>query len=195
MRDLFYEHLRQKCAVLGMAYEKENHRFYFTPLDGGPRGYQYRAYKRSAGRKIAYPYIDKVTGDVRFWVHHAARLTLFETNTSYFLRVEPGYAFTKDGYQYMASEDVGPLTTRRKSGERNQNVLNHIIFWRSILLDYTTGSIRVGCGEQEFLISTVYESAKANFGIPYDSQPIEEIALVEDEFDLEPPSHAETEDG
>jgi hypothetical protein len=131
---------------------------------------------------------------VRFWVHHAARLTLLETDPNYYLRVEPGYAFTRDGYEFMASEDIGPLTTRRKSGERNQNVFNHIIFWRSILLDPSTESIRLTCGDQEFLISTVYESAKANFGIPFDSQPVEEIALTEDEFDLEMMVKGEGED-
>jgi hypothetical protein len=194
IRDLFYEHLRRKCVALGMAYDEEHHRFYFTPLDGNPRIKKYNAYKRRASRQLAYPYLDKETEEVRFWVHQAVRFTLLEIDPNYYLRVEPAYAFTKDGYEFMASEDIGPLSTRRKSGERNQNVFNHLIFWRSILLDPATGSIRVDCEGQEFVISTVYESAKANFGIPFDSQPIEEIALTEDEFDLEMMAKGEFED-
>jgi hypothetical protein len=176
-----------------MAYDIEHRRFYFTQENRGLRIRTYQAFKRKATRKLAYPYEDERTKEVRFWVHHAARLSLVEIGQEFYLRVEPGYAFTKDGYEFMASEDIGPLATRRKSGERNQNVFNHIIFWSEILAD-SLGSIHVDCDGQDLVISKIYESAKANFGIPYDSQPIEEIAMAEDEFDLEMMATMELED-
>lgn len=193
-RDLFYEHLRRKCFSLGMAYDDNHHRFYFAPENGGARVRTYRAFKRTATRKLAYPYADKKTGDVRFWAHHAVRLSLIQLDQYFYVEVEPGYAFTQDGQQFMASEDIGPLTTRRKSGERNQNVFNHLIFWSEILAS-PPGVIQVDCGGQEVTISKMYESAVANFGIPYDSQPLGEIAMTEDEFDLEMMINAEAADG
>lgn len=192
-RDLFYEHLRHKCFSLGMAHDDSHHRFYFTPENGTARVRTYRAFKRTATRKLAYPYEDKTTKEIRFWVHHAARLSLIQIDQNFYLEVEPGYAFTQDGQKFMASEDIGPLTTRRKSGERNQNVFNHLIFWSEILAN-PPGNIAVDCGGQEFTISKVYESAVANFGIPYDSKPLDQIAMAEDEFDLEMMIDAEVED-
>lgn len=184
LRDLFYEYLRRTCASLGMAYDADHRRLYFTPENGGPRIRTYQAFKQKATRKLAYPYEDKKTKEVRFWVHHAARLAIVDLNQEFYLRVEPGYAFTKNGQDFIASEDIGPLTTRRKSGERNQNVFNHIIFWSEILTD-PSGNIRIDCDGQALAFSKMYESAKANFGIPSDSAPIEEVAMAEDEFDLE----------
>jgi hypothetical protein len=192
-RDLFYEHLRRKCFSLGMAYDDRHHRFYFTPENGTMRIRTYKAFKRTATRKLAYPYEDKQTKEVRFWVHHAARLSLIQIDQNFYLEVEPGYAFTQDGQKFMASEDIGPLTTRRKSGERNQNVFNHLIFWSEILAG-PQGKIHVDCSGQELVISKMYESAVANFGIPYDSQPLEQIAMAEDEFDLEMMINVEVED-
>lgn len=193
-RDLFYEYLRRKCFSLGMAYDDNHHRFYFTPENDGSRIHTYRAFKRTATRKLAYPYKDKKTEEIRFWVHHAVRLSLIQLDQYFYVEVEPGYAFTRDGKQFMASEDIGPLTTRRKSGERNQNVFNHLIFWSEMLAS-PTGVIHLDCDGQEVIISKMYESAMANFGIPYDSQPVGEIAMTEDEFDLEMMVKAEAEDG
>lgn len=184
LRDLFYEHLRRKCASLGMAYDSDHRRLYFTPDNGEPRVSTYQAFKRKATRKLAYPYEDKKTKEIRFWVHHAVRLAIVDINREFYLRVEPGYAFTNNGKDFIASEDIGPLTTRRKSGERNQNVFNHIIFW-SEMLAAQSGDIQIDCGGQQLAFSKVYESTKVDFGIPSDSAPIEEVAMAEDEFDLE----------
>ena len=192
-RDLFYDHLRRKCFSLDMAYDDNHHRHYFTPENGAARVRTYRAFKRTATRKLAYPYEDKNTKEVRFWVHHAARLSLIQIDHNLYLEVEPGYAFTQDGQRFMASEDIGPLTTRRKSGERNQNVFNHLIFWSEILAS-PPGNIQVDCGGQELTISKMYESTVADFGIPYDSQPLGQIAMAEDEFDLEMMVNAEVGD-
>ncbi len=113
-RDLFYEHLRRKCFSLGMVYDDSHHRFYFTPENGAACVRTYRAFKRTATRKLAYPYEDKQTKEVRFWVHHAARLSLIQIDQNFFLEVEPGYAFTQDGQKFMASEDIGPLTNNSR---------------------------------------------------------------------------------
>lgn len=184
LRDLIYLHLRQKCEALGMAYDLDHRRFYFTPNNGQARIIHYQALKRKAKRTVAYPYHDKDTGEVRFWVHHAARISLTDFDTDLYLKIEPGYAFTKNGQDFLASEDIGPLATRRKSGERNQNVFNHIVFWSEMLAE-AKGEIEIKCGEQVVKVSKACANGQAAFGVPSDSTPIEEIAATEDELDLE----------
>lgn len=183
LRELFYEHLRRKCTSIGMAYDENHHRFYFTPDNGGVRIQTYRSFKRKATRKLAYPYQEKQTGQTRFWVHHAARLSFTEFEGNFFLKIEPGYAFTQDGVKFLASEDIGPLATRRKSGERNQNVFNHIIFWSEILAG-SDNEIIIDCNNQTLAISKLFESGKARFGIPSDSELLSDIAMTDDELDL-----------
>lgn len=183
LRELFYEYLRRKCASMGMAYDSDHNRFYFTPEDGKPRIKTYRSFKRKATRKLAYPYEDKDTGQVRFWVHHAARLSFAEFDSRFFLKVEPGYAFTQDGITFLDSEDIGPLATRRKSGERNQNVFNHLIFWSEILAG-PDSEIIINCEGQELVISKLFESGEASFGIPSDGELLADIAMTQDELDL-----------
>ena len=182
--ELLNKHTRAKYESLGLAFDEKHHRFYFTPENGAARVKSYRAFHRNATRKVAYPYHDKETNELRFWVHHATRLSFVEFDKEFFLRIEPAYAFTKDGVAFLASEDIGPLATRRKSGERNQNVFNHLIFWSEMLAD-SDGEIRIDCGGQVLHISKMFESARANFGIPSDSAPLAEIAMEEDELDLE----------
>lgn len=182
--ELLNKHLQLKCATLGLEYDKDHRRFYFTPDNGRQRIVTYKAFSRQATRKLAYPYHDKETNELRFWVHQAARLSFVELDKDFYLRVEPAYAFTKDGYSFLASEDIGPLATRRKSGERNQNVFNHLIFWREMLRG-PGDDIRIDFGDQSMIISKMYESGKADFGIPSDSALLQEIAMEEDELDLE----------
>jgi len=183
LRELFYSYVRRRCAALGMAYDEAHRRFYFTPENGSARIRTYQAFKRRATRQLAYPYYDKESGQLRFWVHHAARLTFSDFGTEFYLKVEPGYAFTKNGVDFLASEDIGPLATRRKSGERNQNVFNHIIFWSEILAS-PGGEINIDCDGQLLVISKMFESTKTGFGIPSDSIPIADVAMAEDELDL-----------
>lgn len=183
-RDLFYLYLQRKCHLLGLAYDSRHRRFYFTPQDGGERVIHYQAFRRQAKRRVAYPYYGKATGKLAFWVHHAARLSLVEFDDSFFLRIEPGYAFTENGYDFMASEDIGPLVTRRKSGERNQNAFNHIVFWAEVLAG-SKPVIEVHCDGQLFLIEKLGANGEADFGIPADSRSIQEVATEQDELDPE----------
>jgi hypothetical protein len=97
--------------------------------------------------------------------------------------IEPGYAFTREGVTFLASEDIGPLTTRRKSGERNQNVFNHLVFWSEVLAQ-GADDISIPCGEQVMVIAKVFATGEARFGIPSDGEGLDDLAMAEDELEI-----------
>lgn len=60
---------------------------------------------------------------------HSIRAQLRNVGGEYFLKLEPGYVFTRDGSSMINSSDAGALSTSRMSQERNYQVLTHLYFW------------------------------------------------------------------
>jgi hypothetical protein len=96
--------------------------------------------------------------------------------------MEPGYVFTRDGISYVAAEHVGSLTTRKISHERNQQVLNHLLFW-SWFLRADQESIIIACGQQRFAFDAAFVGGRAPFGIPTDRKRMREVVLASADMD------------
>jgi hypothetical protein len=191
--DLYNQCLRRKCFSLGLLFDWQHKRFYFPPDGDRERVIGYQARKRRASRRVAYSYRSW------FWVHQAVRLSFAFIADQWYLKVEPAYTFTKDGVEFVDSRKVGPLSTRRKVRDYNQNVFNHLVFWREFLSSRHT-DITILCGDQQMVISKYYERGRSGFGIPSDqagllaAEPVEpdigeelfsEPSEEEDEADFE----------
>jgi Domain of unknown function (DUF4365) len=111
----------------------------------------------------------------RFWRHLAVNLSFKCIGSSWFLQIVPKYFFTTDGETPWDSDLVGPYTTKIKSDEWNNHVLNHVLFWTDVL------SLRKPTIELSLFYKTVMIIEKvpisgiANFAIPNDP------ALYEDD--------------
>lgn len=98
----------------------------------------------------------------------AVNLSFKHIGSSWFLQIVPKYFFTDDGETPCASEEVGPYTTKIKAVERNNHVLNHVLFWTDVL------SMRKPSIELSLFYKTVMVIEKepvsgiANFAIPND---------------------------
>jgi hypothetical protein len=169
-------------AARGLLKREKGHRFYFAPLEGPqPREITWQTPFRQASRSVAYPYVSKITNQVAFWVHHSLRASFRRLASQWLLQLEPGYVFTRDGIIFVASEHVGRLTTRKISYERNQQVLNHLLFWAWFLRgDQET--IAIDCGRQRFLFEATYVGGRTAFGIPTDRKRMREV--IEQEPDV-----------
>ena len=110
-----------------------------------------------------------------FWVHHSIRAQLRNVGGEYFLKLEPGYVFTRDGSSFISSTDAGALTTSRMSQERNYQVLNHLYFWTWFLAAGHI-EIRVPCGTQHLVIQPDLASGVATFGIGTDKKTLSAIS-------------------
>ena len=162
--------------------QRDKTRFYFPPEgDAKPREIEWDAPRRRATRKVAYPYTGKQSQKTMFWVHHSIRAQLRNVGGEYFLKLEPGYVFTRDGTAVIESSDAGALSTSRMSQERNYQVLNHLYFWTWFLANGAR-EIQIACGSQFLVIQPELAFGVAKFGIGTDKKTLASIATTD--YDL-----------
>jgi NAD-dependent SIR2 family protein deacetylase len=117
-------------------YEPGRMRAYYTSLDGSPREISYRSTFKQTRRTVAKPIISRSTGKVVYWEHKAVYLRFEQFGEAWALTLLPGYIFTVDGEtKPIASEKIGPLSTRRAARDYNPTVLHDLVFWSRMLSD------------------------------------------------------------
>jgi hypothetical protein len=162
--------------------QRDKQRFYFPP---GPKGtsqeIQWSAPHRMATRTVAYPYRGKASQQIVFWVHHSLRASFREVGSEWFLKLEPGYVFTRDGHTFIKSSDAGALSTSRMSQERNYQVINHLYFWVWFLQHGGT-DIRIPCGSQHLVVGSNLAAGVADFGLATDRKTL--TAILNSDYDV-----------
>jgi len=163
--------------------QRDKLRFYFPPgPNGTSREVQWTSPHRTPTRTVAYPYKGKVSQQTVFWVHHSLRAAFREVGGEWFLKLEPGYVFTRDGHTFIRSTDAGALSTSRMSQERNYQVINHLYFWVWFLQHGET-DIRIQCGSQYLVVAPDLAAGIANFGLAKDSKTLSTI--LNSDYDLD----------
>lgn len=69
----------------------------------------------------------------KFWRHHAAEFRFLCLDAAWYLQIHPMYFFTVDGETPCSGELAGPYTTSQKALDKNNHVLNHVLFWCDVL--------------------------------------------------------------
>lgn len=115
-------------------FEAGRLRAYYPASEGEPREISYRSTFRQSKRTVAKPIVSKTSGKIVYWEHKAVSLRFERFGTSWALAMLPSYVFTVDGHsQSIASERIGPLTTRRAARDYNPTVLHDLVFWARML--------------------------------------------------------------
>lgn len=130
--------LALRLEKLGMTvrFEAGRMRAYYTSLDGTPREISYRSTFKQARRTVAKPIVSRSTGKTVYWEHKAVYLRFEQFGNAWALTLLPGYVFTLDGEtRPIASERIGPLSTRRAARDYNPTVLHDLVFWSRMLAD------------------------------------------------------------
>lgn len=178
--------LRKKCAPLGIQFDKNHSRYYFIATDGEVREVEYQSLKKRVKNAVVYPYKSRSTGEIEYWVHWAARLQFFNYGHYWYLQVIPCYVFTEDGHKFVASEQVGRISTIRRSRQRNRSVLGFLFFWREYL---SAGENKITIyprkKPQSLIASKNYLNGPSSFGIEGDKVDVLVYPERVDEIDLE----------
>lgn len=115
-------------------YEAGRLKAYYTSLDGEPREISYRSTFKQARRTVAKPIVSRSTGKVVYWEHKAVYLRFEQFGSSWAMSLLPSYVFTLDGEtRSIASERIGPLSTRRAARDYNPTVMHDLVFWSRML--------------------------------------------------------------
>jgi NAD-dependent SIR2 family protein deacetylase len=119
---------------LRVRFEIGRLRAYYPSNDGAPREISYKSTFRQSKRTVAKPIVSRTTGKTVYWEHKAVALRFEKFGSTWALSLLPGYVFTLDGdSQPIASERIGPLSTRRSSRDYNPTVLHDLVFWSRML--------------------------------------------------------------
>ena len=130
--------LALRLEKLGMTvrFEVGRMRAYYASLDGTPREISYRSTFKQSRRTVAKPIVSRSTGKTVYWEHKAVYLRFEQFGEAWALTLLPGYVFTLDGEtRPIASEKIGPLSTRRAARDYNPTVLHDLVFWSRMLAD------------------------------------------------------------
>jgi NAD-dependent SIR2 family protein deacetylase len=115
-------------------FEAGRLRAYYPANEGEPREISYKSAFRQSKRTVAKPIVSRTSGKVVYWEHKAVALRFERFGATWALSLLPGYVFTVDGHsQPIASERIGPLSTRRAARDYNPTVLHDLVFWSRML--------------------------------------------------------------
>lgn len=115
----------------------------------------------------------------KFWRHLAANFKFRLIGDAWYLQITPQYLFTNDGKEPCNSDMVGPYTTRIKSDETNQNVLNHVLFWSKAISGLKNKDLisNIYFGDSKrpiMIIDRIPTTGITEFAIPYDPATYDE---------------------
>jgi hypothetical protein len=170
LNDCVKQHARERRIG-----KDEKGRFYFWPvLNRGddpeaPGVPETRCYELPGDKKLRAVAAKKINpvDNSNFWVHYAPRIKVELLNTTFFLRVEPTYIFTKDGREPLDGKSVGRLSIQWSGKQQNPDVLRAILFWSHVLSDGRP-QIRIPVGSGCVTASIVPALASTPFGIAGD---------------------------
>lgn len=165
---------------LPIQFDRQHRKFFFKP---GPNGTNREWQNRGAPRRTVAARKRRGDSDRYFWVHHAAEIAVQTLGDSFFLLLEPGYAFSTDGHRPMSAPWVGNLHRSWTARERNAAVLRSIVFWAATL-GRGRGEIEIPTGGSPLIVGATPALAQTAVGIETDIVAIQTL-LRSGDRDLE----------
>lgn len=148
LSDFFVGHVRR----LGMYFDHRHERVYFTRTDDEPEiQISYQARLKRAKRTVVKPRLKKDSDEVNWYEHKAFTFRISKFGDQWGVVINPGYAFTRNGYgRYVSRELTNKLSTRRAAKDFNPNAHNDVTFWLAMLSGEQSGlvALRPDCTEE-----------------------------------------------
>jgi hypothetical protein len=163
----------------GLRYDKSHRRYYFAaPQPVAPVKWTYKTKSgRSQTREVVRQshFRDGTPKDI--WWHLAVRIRFEQVGPlSWYATIRPEFHLTKDGHQPLESQRIGRRITRAKSTLYNEDYLNLVHFWRSVLSgEKPRAVLRAG----QLL---VIESHLVDTNIVWPGVPSDEVTFTPDPF-------------
>jgi hypothetical protein len=181
--------LKEYCKRhLGLFYDREKKRFIFLPNGISNNIVKWNPGTRMAARTVAKRF-DGPGGLVNFWRQYSAKVSFSTIAQDMFLKVEPGFAFTKDGFVPIDSKRITSLSTQWMKREYNARYLYHVRFWIAYLARHGS-ELNIPTGGQRLEVSTEPVSTNLSYGVPGDNLSMDQMFA-----EMPEPFEEETEEG
>lgn len=159
------KHMRED---LHMIYDYKGTKKTFFPLE--KLGDKTRNVKWKVGKKKFERFlVSKADLPIPYYVHRSCKATFMQNGDWLFLKVLPGWHFTKDGMEEaVPSLQMASLSSRWMNMQRNHSVLDDVRFW-VYMLSQGTDEIRLPLGDRLYVtVATVPAFTTVNRGIEGD---------------------------
>lgn len=159
------KHMRE---TLHMIYDYKGTKKTFFPLEKA--GDETRNMKWKVGTKEWERFlVKKANLAVPYYVHRSCKATFTQMGEWLFLKVLPGWHFTKDGIEeHVSPLRMASLSSRWMNTQRNHSVLDDVRFW-VYMLSQGTDEIRLPLGDGLYAVAaTVPAFATTSRGIEGD---------------------------
>jgi len=146
-----------------MRYDKVHRRFICLLKNGRDNYFTWRPKEKFTRRALA----KRVYGKNRrllYCMHQSTDLRFMSIDDKIYLKIEPTFTFTQDGYEPFRSEKLASYMSRWIPKQFNELYLNQMVFWAKYLskLDYV---ITIYVGDQRVVIDTTPMMTQMNVGI------------------------------
>lgn len=159
------KHMREK---IGMTYDYRNTKKTFYPLEESENETRNATWKVGT-REYTRFLIKKAKLANPYYVHRSCKATFTQIGDWLFLKILPGWHFTKDGIiEPVPPLQMASLSSRWMNMQRNHSVLDDLRFWVYVLSE-NTHEIKLPLGDDlEVTIATVPAFASTDRGIEGD---------------------------
>jgi len=144
-------------------YDRKHRRFVCLLKDEKDNYFSWRPKEKFSRRVLA----KRVYGKNRrllYCMHQSADLRFMSIDDEIFLKIEPTFTFTQDGYKPFRSERLASLMSRWIPKEFNELYLNHALFWAKYL-SKLDNVITIPVGEERIVIDTSPVITRMSVGI------------------------------
>jgi hypothetical protein len=159
------KHMREK---LGMTYDWRNTKKTFFPLEKNGDETRLATWKVEKGEYTRF-LVRKVPLTNPYYVHRSCKATFTQIDDWPFLKVLPGWHFTRDGIiDPVPRLRMSSLSSRWMNMQRNHSVLDEIRYWIYVLSE-GKGEIKMPVGDNsEVIIATTPAFAATDRGVEGD---------------------------
>ena len=179
LMELLNRGIRNYFWDLNLKFDPAHQRYYFPPLGGTNREISWDTGKRKATRRVT-AFHKKGETDRVFWSHQSLRAKFLILDEEIFLQIMPGWTFTVDGNNPLPSSEIGPLSTKWTTNERNSSLFYHVRFW-SNLISKSSNKIMIPLGNSYCEVDTTPAVIEINAGLQNDLNPIEKVFEIADD--------------
>ena len=151
---------------LGLYHDRQHNRTYFLTNNGGNRIVEWDTGTRRSRRTVVKRYQKGPNGEV-FWAHLSVVLRFILIESRIFLRMEPGWTFTRDGVTPLPRREMQSISTRWMYDEYNPSIFYHLRFW-TYILSQAKRQIVLDAGGSSICIEPMPATALMKFGVEGD---------------------------
>lgn len=130
--DLLHVMIKNHTRTRNLKFDPKTSRFYIPAKLSEDKVIKWRPGTRSATRNMVKFYKNEA-GEINFAAHRAACFKFEHIGDTFYLLIDPQWAFTEDGDTPVRGNDMNILSNKWRTKEYNSSFIRDVLFWANFL--------------------------------------------------------------